>query len=179
MRSCSDASTAPRRSSNSKKTRRPAGAGTAADPAADRAQQRSLTEALAAALPASGAISASCAALGISRASLQRCLRRRSRPACLPKTRTSPPRTLPAGTRQSVLDLLRSPRFADLAPAEIYATLLDEGIYHCSISTMYRILAENSEVRKRRRQLRHPAYTKPELLAVAPNQVWSWDISAP
>ena len=82
-----------------------------------------------------------------------------------------------AGPRQSVLDLLRSPRFADLAPAEIYATLLDEGIYHCSISTMYRILAENSEVRERRRQLRHPAYTKPELLAEAPNQVWSWDMT--
>jgi transposase InsO family protein len=84
---------------------------------------------------------------------------------------------VPAGPRQNVLDLLRSPRFADLAPAEIYATLLDEGIYQCSISTMYRILAENSEVRERRRQLRHPAYTKPELLAVAPNQVWSWDIT--
>ena len=84
---------------------------------------------------------------------------------------------MPAGPRQSVLDLLRSPRFADLAPAEIYATLLDEGIYHCSISTMYRILAENSEVRERRRQLRHPVYTKPELLAEAPNQVWSWDIT--
>jgi len=64
-----------------------------------------------------------------------------------------------------VLDLLRSPRFADLAPAEIYATLLDEGTYLCSISTMYRILAENREVRERRRQLRHPVYTKPELLA--------------
>jgi transposase InsO family protein len=84
---------------------------------------------------------------------------------------------LQTGPRQTVLDLLRSPRFADLAPAEIYATLLDEGIYHCSISTMYRILAENSEVCERRRQLRHPAYTKPELLAVAPNQVWSWDIT--
>ncbi len=69
-----------------------------------------------------------------------------------------------------MLDLLRSPRFADLAPAEIYPTLLDEGIYHYSISTMYRSLAENSEVSKRRSQLRHPAYTKPELLAVVPNQ---------
>jgi putative transposase len=124
-----------------------------------------------------GAISASCAALGISRASLQRSIRRRSRAPNLAKARTSPPRTLQAGPRQTVLDLLRSARFADLAPAEIYATLLDEGIYHCSISTMYRILTENSEVRERRRQLRHPAYTKPELLAIAPNQVWSWDIT--
>ena len=90
-----------------KKTGRPAGAGTAAGPAAHRAQQRSLTEALAASLPASGAISASCAALGISRASLQRSVRRRSQPACLPKARPSPPRTVPAGPRQNVLDLLR------------------------------------------------------------------------
>ncbi len=103
--------------------------------------------------------------------------RQSSSQPCLPNARPSPPRTLPAGQRQDVLDLLRSPRFADLAPAEIYATLLDEGIYHCSISTMYRILAENSEVHARRRQLRHPTYTKPELLAVAPNQVWSWDIT--
>ena len=76
-----------------------------------------------------------------------------------------------------MLDLLRSPRFVDLAPAEIYATLLDEGSYHCSVSTMYRILHANSEVCARRKQLRHPAYTKPELLAVAPNEVWSWDIT--
>jgi putative transposase len=133
---------------------------------------------LAASLPDKGAISASCAALGISRASLQRSVRRQLRgQPFLPKARPSPPRTLPAGPRQTVLDLLRSPQFADLAPAEIYATLLDEGIYHCSISTMYRILAENGEVLERRRQLRHPAYTKPELLAEAPNQVWSWDIT--
>ena len=76
-----------------------------------------------------------------------------------------------------MLALLRSPRFADLAPAEVYATLLDEGTYHCSMSTMYRILAANSEVRARRQQLRHPTYQKPELLAEAPNQVWSWDIT--
>jgi len=84
---------------------------------------------------------------------------------------------LPAAPRQAVLDLLRSPRFADLAPAEIYATLLDEGAYHCSIRTMYRILAANSEVRARRQQLRHPTYQKPELLAEEPNQIWSWDIT--
>ena len=81
------------------------------------------------------------------------------------------------GERQTVLDLLREPRFADLAPAEIYATLLDEGIYHCSIRTLYRILADHDEVRERRDQLRHPVYAKPELLAEAPNQVWSWDIT--
>ena len=60
--------------------------------------------------------------------------------------------------------MLRGPRFVDLAPAEIYACLLDEGVYLCSIRTMYRILAEHGEVRERRRQLRHPAYQKPELL---------------
>jgi len=79
----------------------------------------------------------------------------------------------------AVRDLLREPDFVDLAPAEIYATLLDQGIYHCSIRTMYRILDEHDEVRERRQQLRHPVYQKPELLAEGPNQVWSWDISAP
>lgn len=76
-----------------------------------------------------------------------------------------------------MLALLREPRFVDLAPAEVYATLLDEGVYHCSIRTMYRLLAEHDEVRERRDQLRHSAYRKPELLAKAPNEVWSWDIT--
>ncbi len=67
----------------------------------------------------------------------------------------------------------------DKPPAAVYATLLDEGRYLCSISTMYRILRANKEVRERRDQLRHPEYKKPELLATAPNQVWSWDISVP
>jgi transposase InsO family protein len=79
--------------------------------------------------------------------------------------------------RKVVLDLLREPRFADLAPAEVYATLLDEGVYHCSVRTMYRILDDNNEVRERRNQIRHPVYAKPELLAEAPNTVWSWDIT--
>ena len=73
--------------------------------------------------------------------------------------------------------MLHAPRFADQAPAEIYATLLDEGIYHCSIRTMYRVLDQNNEVRERRQQLRHPVYKKPELLAEKPNEVWSWDIT--
>ena len=72
---------------------------------------------------------------------------------------------------------MREPRFADLAPAEIYASLLDLDLYLCSIRTMYRILNENNEVRERRDQLRHPEYKKPELLAEGPNQVWSWDIT--
>lgn len=65
----------------------------------------------------------------------------------------------------------------DKAPAEVYAKLLDEGKYYCSIRTMYRILEAAHEVRERRKQVRHPAYTKPELLATGPNQVWSWDIT--
>ena len=72
---------------------------------------------------------------------------------------------------------MHAPRFADQAPAEIYASLLDEGVYHCSIRTMYRVLGQNDEIRERRKQLRHPVYQKPELLAEGPNQVWSWDIT--
>src|SRR5260370_29321766 len=72
---------------------------------------------------------------------------------------------------------MRSERFVDRWPSEMYETLLDEGTYLCSIRTMYRILEENGEVRERRDQLRHPQYQKPELLATGPNQVWSWDIT--
>ena len=122
-------------------------------------------------------IGASCAALGLSRASLYRRRKRRVAPPSAPARRPSPPRALEPETRQAVLDLLHAPRFADQAPAEIYATLLDEGRYHCSIRTMYRILHANSAVRDRRQQLRHPTYIKPELLAVKPNEVWSWDIT--
>lgn len=76
-----------------------------------------------------------------------------------------------------MLEQLHSPRFVDKAPAEVYATLLDEGTYLCSIRTMYRILDSAKEVRERRDVLRHPHYSKPELLAVRPNQVWTWDIT--
>lgn len=79
--------------------------------------------------------------------------------------------------RGVVLDVLNSPRFVDQAPAEVYATLLDEGVYLCSERSMYRILAEHGEVRERRDQLRHPVAAKPELVATAPNQVWTWDIT--
>lgn len=79
--------------------------------------------------------------------------------------------------RQAVKDLLHSERFVDKAPLEVYATLLDEGIYVCSVRTMYRILGEEGEVKERRNQLRHPRYKKPELIARGPNEVWSWDIT--
>jgi putative transposase len=92
-------------------------------------------------------------------------------------SRPAPPRSLSAVERQEVLDLLHTDRFVDKAPTEVYATLLDEGIYHCSIRTMYRVLGDAGEVRERRDQARHPHYKAPELLATAPNQVWSWDIT--
>lgn len=76
-----------------------------------------------------------------------------------------------------MLALLNSERFAEVAPAEVYATLLDEGTYVCSVSTMYRLLRKHQAVRERRRVLRHPKYKRPELLATGPNQLWSWDIT--
>ncbi len=127
--------------------------------------------------PSSGLTAATCQALGVSRASVYRRRTRLTRPAASPRVKSRSPRSLTPAERHAVLALLREPRFVDLAPAEIYATLLDEGTYHCSIRTMYRVLAKNQEVRERRDQLRHPAYKKPELLALAPNQVWSWDIT--
>ncbi len=87
------------------------------------------------------------------------------------------PRALRAAEREAVTDVLHSPRFQDAAPAAVYATLLDEGTYLASERTMYRLLAAEGETRPRRDQLVHPTYTKPELLATAPNQVWSWDIT--
>jgi putative transposase len=87
------------------------------------------------------------------------------------------PRALPPEERQQVLAVLHDERFADLPPAEVYATLLDEGKYLCSVRTMYRILQEHGEVKERRRQLQHPRYQAPELLATRPNQLWSWDIT--
>ena len=76
-----------------------------------------------------------------------------------------------------MLATLNEERFVDKAPAEIHATLLDEEVYLCSVRTMYRILDDAGEVRERRDQLRHPNYSKPELLATRPNQLWSWDIT--
>jgi len=120
-----------------------------------------------------------CRALGVPRASFYRHRDRRHRngPPRPPGRRPAPPRTLSSGERQRVLDLLHGERFVDSAPAQVYATLLDEGRYLCSVRTMYRLLAANDAVRERRRQRRHPPYAKPELLATGPNQVWNWDIT--
>jgi putative transposase len=84
---------------------------------------------------------------------------------------------LEAAERQALLDVLHSERFVDQAPAEVYATLLDAGSYLASISTMYRVLRAAGEVAERRRQAAHPPTVKPELVADAPNRVWSWDIT--
>jgi putative transposase len=88
-----------------------------------------------------------------------------------------PPRALLPDERSEVLEILHSKRFADQSPSEVQATLLEEGRYLCSERTMYRILTDSDEVRERRNQLRHPQYTKPELVATQPKQVWSWDIT--
>ncbi len=114
-----------------------------------------------------------CAALGVPRASFYR----RQHPVFGPRKRPSSPRALTPAERATVLGCLHEERFQDRAPAAVYATLLDEGHYHCSIRTIYRLLAQEGETRERRDQLTHPPYQKPELLATAPNQLWSWDIT--
>jgi putative transposase len=100
-----------------------------------------------------------------------------ARPAPVPHRDRRQPRALSATERQVILDVLHSDRFADLAPAETWAILLDEGIYLGSQSTFYRLLRAAGETRERRRQATHPAKVKPELLATGPNQVYSWDIT--
>jgi putative transposase len=120
--------------------------------------------------------SVACQALGVARATLYR----HRAPAKTEARRRSvsvPARALAQEERVAVLNELHSERFVDKAPAEVYATLLDEGTYLCSIRTMYRILAGQAEVRERRDQLRHPKRKAPELVATGPNQVWSWDIT--
>lgn len=119
-------------------------------------------------------VAPACKALDVSRATLYR----RRKPAReTPTPRPPSHRALAEEERERVLDTLNSERFADKAPAEVYATLLDEDNYLCSISTMYRLLRSCGLVQERRNQLRHPVYVKPELLATGPNQLWSWDIT--
>ena len=119
---------------------------------------------------------AACAALGRSRATYYRRHRQSPPPPRQPQARTPQPRALSQTEREAVLGLLHEERFVDQAPATVYATLLDEGRYVCSVPTMYRVLRAAAEVHERRRQARHPATVKPELVATGPNQVWSWDI---
>ncbi len=119
---------------------------------------------------------AACRALSASRSSVYR---RRSPVVATAERamRRQPHRALSDVERASVLDTLHSERFVNDSPAQVYATLLDEGTYMASQRTMYRILAANNDVRERRNQLRRPNYAKPELLATKPNDLWSWDIT--
>jgi putative transposase len=118
-----------------------------------------------------------CAALGVAQAGWYRRHRRSPAPARPGRVRSGQPRALTEVERKEVLRVLHEPEHADGAPAVVYARLLDEGTYLASVSTMYRILRAEGEVRERRRVATHPAAKKPELLATAPNQVWSWDIT--
>ena len=127
----------------------------------------------ATALSATVGTSRACAGLGVARATLYR---QRRPKVCVP-VRRRPPLQLAEAEHTIVLDTLMSPRFVDYPPAQVYAILLDEGRYLCSIRTMYRLLASVQAVRERRDQRIHPVYARPELIAQAPNEVWSWDIT--
>ena len=120
--------------------------------------------------------SAACLALGMPRPSYYRDRSKPSFPAAT-ASRPVPARALRPAEREAVLACLHEERFQDRSPAAVYATVLDEGEYLCSIRSMYRLLQRRGESRERRDQLTHPPYKKPELLATAPNQLWSWDIT--
>jgi putative transposase len=117
-----------------------------------------------------------CQVLDVPRSSFYRARTPASPKASRPRPLST--RALTVAERATVRDTLNSERFADKSPYQVYATLLDDDQHYlCSISTMYRILRHNDEVRERRNQLQHPSYSKPELLATGPNQLWSWDIT--
>lgn len=116
-----------------------------------------------------------CKALAVPRASFYRWSRGSS--PSEPSLKGTHPSSLSDEQRQEVLDVLHSDEFIDMPPLAVYAALLDQGSYLCSVRTMYRILNEVGEVQERRKQRRHTKYNKPELLATAPNQLWSWDIT--
>jgi putative transposase len=127
------------------------------------------------AVTANGETSALCQSVGLARATLYR--RRQPARVSTPTPRAASSRALVPTERQAVLDVLHSERFVDQSPAEVQATLLEEQTYLCSTRTMYRILDAAQEVRERRDQARPLVYAKPELVATAPNQIWSWDIT--
>lgn len=119
-------------------------------------------------------LSRACHAFGLPRSSYYHAQRPQERPTAV---RTQAGRSLSEAEQETVLALLHSEPFVDQSPRQIYATLLDEGDYYCSVSTMYRLLRQNEEVKERRNQRQHPSYSKPELLAEQPNELWSWDIT--
>ncbi len=136
-----------------------------------------LDQAVARLAPAVGTAGA-CRAVGQPRASWYRRHRQSPPPPRLSRPAPAPqPRALSAAERAQVLDMLHDEAFCDLAPASVWARLLDEGVYLASVSTMYRLLRERGETGDRRRHALHPARVKPELLATRPNQCWSWDIT--
>jgi putative transposase len=119
-----------------------------------------------------------CRMVGRPRSSWYRQHRCSPAPSRPPRPAPAPqPRALSVAERQQVMDVLHQERFWDVAPASVYAALLDEGVYLCSIATMYRLLRQQGETGDRRRHATHPARVKPELVATAPNQCWSWDIT--
>jgi putative transposase len=118
----------------------------------------------------------SCALSGVPRGSFYR--RRKPVPArSEPVARPAPPNALSETERAALIEVLNSDRFADKAPRQVWAALLDEGVYLASVSTMYRELRARDQVRERRAQARHEAKKKPYLAAHAPNDIWSWDIT--
>jgi len=125
-------------------------------------------------LAADVGIAPACAALGIPRASWYRNRAPLHGPA---PARPRPARALTTDEREAILAQLYSPRFRDWSPAQVCATLIDEGLYMCSPRSMYRLLSSHGQARERRNQLVHPPYQKPELSASGPNQLWSWDIT--
>lgn len=118
-----------------------------------------------------------CRVFGTSRATLHRRRHRRPAGSTLERPRPHHPAELSQAEREAVLEVLGSERFADKSVAQAHTVLLDEGVWLCSQSTMYRLLAANGQSGERRAQARHPARKKPELLATGANQVWSWDIT--
>ena len=115
---------------------------------------------------------------GVSRATATRAVARGPMPAREPAPRTVvPANKLSELERTRVLHLLDCPQFVDKTPIQVFAVLLEEGRYVCSVSTMYRVLHENKQVKERRRLARHPSRAIPELVATGPGQVYSWDIT--
>lgn len=130
-------------------------------------------------LTALGGVVAACALTGIARSSVYR-WRAADRQPVGPRLRPAAkvmPSALSPAERARVLEVLNSARFADKAPAQVWAVLLDEGVYLCSVSTMYRILRDHQQVRERRAVAVHPARVKPQLVATGPDEVFSWDIT--
>jgi putative transposase len=139
-----------------------------------------VTDTAIAGLAATVGVRQACEAVGVARASYYR--RHRTspappRPTSIPHRDRPQPRALGQAEQQAILEQLHSDRFVDSSPAEVWATLLDEGVYLGSVSTFYRLLRRAGECRERRRQATHPATVRPELVATAPNRVWSWDIT--